>query len=135
MVVDPSAEAAKLVGAGVTVVASVADIPHGFAPEAVVLAVKPQMARGGVAGLCAVRRAARYSFPSWQARRCMQSAMLGVKAATVRAMPNTPAAVRQGITVAVAGVHVSPHQQALANELLAATGQISWVGDEALLDP
>ena len=135
VVVDPSAEAAKLVGAGVTVVASVADIPHGFAPEAVVLAVKPQMAREALPAYA--RFAGRAVFISIMAGKTLHaiSAMLGVKAAVVRAMPNTPAAVRQGITVAVAGVHVSPHQQALANELLAATGQISWVGDEALLDP
>jgi pyrroline-5-carboxylate reductase len=61
--------------------------------------------------------------------------MLGVKAAIIRAMPNTPAAVRQGITVAVAGCHVSATQHELAHTLLAATGQIAWVTDEALLDP
>src|ERR1700686_3324495 len=44
VVVDPSPEAAKLAGQGVTVVQSVADIPGGFVPQAVILAVKPQSA-------------------------------------------------------------------------------------------
>ena len=44
VVVDPSPEAAKLAGQGVTVVPSVAEIPVGFVPEAVILAVKPQSA-------------------------------------------------------------------------------------------
>jgi pyrroline-5-carboxylate reductase len=63
------------------------------------------------------------------------SAMLGVKAAIVRAMPNTPAAVRQGITVAVSSAHVSARQRELAQDVLAATGACAWVDDENLLDP
>jgi pyrroline-5-carboxylate reductase len=61
--------------------------------------------------------------------------LLGVPAAIIRAMPNTPAAVGQGITVAVAGPGVTPAQRGLADGLLAATGRIAWVGEEALLDP
>ena len=44
VVVDPSPGAAALVAPGITVVAAVAEIPGGFAPAAVVLAVKPQAA-------------------------------------------------------------------------------------------
>jgi len=61
--------------------------------------------------------------------------LLDVPAAIIRAMPNTPAAVRQGITVAVAGPGITPAQHDLADSLLAATGHIAWVADEALLDP
>jgi pyrroline-5-carboxylate reductase len=50
-------------------------------------------------------------------------------------MPNTPAAIRQGITVAVAGVHVTKSQHRLADTMLAAAGQVAWVQDESLLDP
>jgi pyrroline-5-carboxylate reductase len=135
VVVDPSPEAAKLAGQGVTVVQSVADIPAGFVPQAVILAVKPQSA---AAGLPAYARFAGHAvFISIMAGKTLHaiSAMLGVKSAIVRAMPNTPASVRQGITVAVGGAHVSAPQKTLANDLLAATGQIAWVEDEALLDP
>ncbi|HQT45945.1 MAG: pyrroline-5-carboxylate reductase [Acidocella sp. 20-63-7] len=135
VVVDPSEQAAALVGAGVRVVKDVADIPPGFLPEAVVLAVKPQMAADALPDYA--RFAGRAVFISIMAGKTLHAvgAMLGVKAAIVRAMPNTPAAVRQGITVAVAGGHVSAHQKALADTLLAATGQIAWVEDEDLLDP
>jgi pyrroline-5-carboxylate reductase len=54
--------------------------------------------------------------------------------AVVRAMPNTPAAIGRGMTVAVAAPYVSPAQRALAASLLAATGNIAWVDDEALMD-
>jgi len=53
----------------------------------------------------------------------------------VRAMPNTPAAIRQGFSVAFAAEAVSPAQRALADTLLAATGEVAWVDQEPLLDP
>ena len=56
-------------------------------------------------------------------------------AAVVRAMPNTPAAIGRGVTVAIANAAVSPIQRALADRLLAAGGHVMWVDDEALLDP
>jgi pyrroline-5-carboxylate reductase len=52
----------------------------------------------------------------------------------VRAMPNLPAAIGRGITVAVGNRHVSSAQRKLAGELLAACGAVEWVDDERLLD-
>src|SRR5208282_5587458 len=53
--------------------------------------------------------------------------------ALVRAMPNTPAAIGRGITVAVPR-DASPTQCELADRLLAATGAVEWIEDEALMD-
>lgn len=58
----------------------------------------------------------------------------GTDAALVRAMPNTPAAIGRGITVAVPARGVSTIQRKLATDLLAATGAVEWVKDEALMD-
>jgi pyrroline-5-carboxylate reductase len=52
----------------------------------------------------------------------------------VRAMPNTPAAIGRGITVAVAAKNVSAAQRATADALLRATGSVEWVDDESLMD-
>jgi pyrroline-5-carboxylate reductase len=52
----------------------------------------------------------------------------------VRAMPNTPASIGRGITVAVAANNVSAAQRATADALLAATGAVEWVEDEDLMD-
>ena len=52
----------------------------------------------------------------------------------VRAMPNTPAAIGRGITVAVASKNVSAAQRAVADALLRATGSVEWVDDEGLMD-
>jgi pyrroline-5-carboxylate reductase len=52
----------------------------------------------------------------------------------VRAMPNTPAAIGRGITVAVAAKNVSAAQRGVADALLRATGAVEWVDDEKLMD-
>lgn len=55
--------------------------------------------------------------------------------AVVRAMPNTPASVGQGITVCIANAKVTPEQKRECDALLSAVGEVVWVEDEALLDP
>jgi pyrroline-5-carboxylate reductase len=54
--------------------------------------------------------------------------------AIVRAMPNTPAAIGRGISVAVGNAKVSTRQRKLASDLLAAIGKVEWAGDETLMD-
>jgi pyrroline-5-carboxylate reductase len=49
-------------------------------------------------------------------------------------MPNTPAAIGRGITVAVSANNVSAAQRATADALLRATGLVEWVDDETLID-
>jgi pyrroline-5-carboxylate reductase len=48
-------------------------------------------------------------------------------------MPNTPAAIGRGITVAC-GSGIDAAQRALASDLLAAIGSVEWVEDEQLMD-
>lgn len=52
----------------------------------------------------------------------------------VRAMPNTPAAIGRGITVAVAAKNVDAAQRAIADALLRATGSVEWIDQESLMD-
>ena len=96
IVIDPSPGAAELAGPGVQVFASPADIPAGFAPAAVILAVKPQMAPQALPQYG--RFAGQAVFISIMAGKTLDAVgrMLGARAAMIRAMPNTPAAVRQG---------------------------------------
>lgn len=55
-------------------------------------------------------------------------------AALVRAMPNTPAAIGRGMTVAVPNAKVTAAQKQLTHDLLAATGVVEWIDDEGLMD-
>jgi pyrroline-5-carboxylate reductase len=52
----------------------------------------------------------------------------------VRAMPNTPAAIGRGMTVAVAAKGVNEKQRVMADALLHATGAVEWIEDETLMD-
>ena len=134
-VIDPAPAAAALAGDGVRVVPALGDLPPGFAPAAVVLAVKPQQADAALPGVA--RFAGGAVMLSIMAGRTVAGlqAMLGAGAAAVRAMPNTPAAIRQGITVACPGPGVTPAQKALCGDLLASVGEVAWVNDERLIDP
>jgi pyrroline-5-carboxylate reductase len=116
-------------------VAEAADLPAGLAPEAVVFAVKPQEAAATLPAHA--RFADQAVFVSVMAGRSIagMNALLGGRARIVRAMPNTPAAIGKGITVAVPGPGVGGPQRALADALLAAVGEVAWVEDEALIDP
>lgn len=120
---------------GATLLRDPAEIPAGFAPAAVVLATKPQEAPASLPHYA--RFAGSAVFVSIMAGRTIagMQAALGAGAAVVRAMPNTPAAVRQGFTVACAGPGVAPAQRSLADTLLAAIGEVAWVEQEELIDP
>ena len=52
--------------------------------------------------------------------------VLGANAAIVRAMPNTPAAIGEGMTVLTASTAVTSAQRSLCSELLVAVGAIAW---------
>jgi pyrroline-5-carboxylate reductase len=62
------------------------------------------------------------------------ASFFGAKQPMIRAMPNTPAAIGKGISVAVANNHVTDAQRALAGKLLKCSGACEWVEDEKLLD-
>ncbi len=133
--VDPAPAAQAHAGPDLTVVPDFAAIPADFAPAAVILAIKPQNAAETLP--LYQRFAGKAVFLSIMAGRTLGGigALLGNGAAIVRAMPNTPAAVRHGMTVCVPGTGVTKPQRDLCDRLLRAVGVVEWVDDEALLDP
>ena len=107
------------------------DAPH----DIIVLAVKPQ-SMGGVLPQVAPFSHEGTLAVSVAAGTSLEALDLGLGAgrAVVRAMPNTPAAVGQGMTVACANARVTAAQQAVADALLAAVGRVAWISDEGLMD-
>ena len=102
---------------------------------AIVIAVKPQVAPDVVPTLAPYLGAGTVVLSIMAGRTLgFLEQALSQRAALVRAMPNTPAAIGRGITVAVPNQRVSQRQRDLAHALLAATGAVEWVGDEALMD-
>lgn len=134
VVVAEPVEALRPKTAGLRAVASTTELRE--TPEIVVLAVKPQTMDSVLPDL---RRFADDGavFLSIAAGKTLKyfAGQLGPVAKVVRAMPNTPAAVRRGITVATASARVSAAERQRCQELLEAVGEALWVEDEALIDP
>jgi pyrroline-5-carboxylate reductase len=101
---------------------------------AAVVAVKPQIAPEVLASLAPFVAGTTVVLSIMAGRTLRFLADNLPRAALVRAMPNTPAAIGRGITVAVANPRVSPEQRALVDALLSAVGAVEWVTDEALMD-
>jgi len=103
--------------------------------SAIVVAVKPQSASDvmPMVGRIVAPTTVVLSIMAGKTLRGLESA-LPAGAAVIRTMPNLPASIGRGITVAVANAHVTPPQRDLAGRLLGAVGAAEWVEDEALLD-
>ena len=135
MVQDPSPPpepAAMMASHGVRVRPR-AELPT--APAVIVLAVKPQLV-GDVLPTLAPLLGAETVMLSIAAGRTLANleSFLPPGTAIVRAMPNTPAAIGQGITAACANSEVTPDQARTCDELLEAVGEVIWLGDEQLMD-
>jgi len=126
----PSQDIRALLAKGIRLNPSPADLGT---VATLVVALKPQSFREAGAGLK----------PFVASSTLVVSIMAGMPIATieaacggsvVRAMPNTPAAIGRGITVAVAATNVTAAQRGVADALLRATGAVEWTGDESLMD-
>jgi pyrroline-5-carboxylate reductase len=104
------------------------------AVAALVVAVKPQMFREAGPPLRCFAGSSPTLVVSIMAGMTIASITEVCGGSVVRAMPNTPAAIGRGITVAVADKNVSAAQRAIADALLRATGSVEWVSDETLMD-
>ncbi|HTT49465.1 MAG TPA: pyrroline-5-carboxylate reductase [Pseudolabrys sp.] len=108
--------------------------PKPAAASAIVIAVKPQTAPDALPPLKAYvgNSTLVLSIMAGRTIGFLEASLPG--AAIVRAMPNTPAAIGRGISVAVANAKVSARQRKLATDLLAAIGKVEWAADEKLMD-
>lgn len=123
-VIDPGA---PVVPAGVRVVAAAPD----ETPDVIVLAVKPQLLDAVTPALARVRPG------------LLLSILAGVEEATlaaripaesiVRAMPNLPVAIGQGVT-ALHAATATDTARATAEALVVPLGTVEWISDEALFD-
>ncbi len=124
---------------GITICAGAEDIPDDLNPEVIVFAVKPQQMDA------AAPQYARFAGDSAGDSTVFLSIAAGTTigyfedkfgagAAIVRTMPNTPAAIGQGITVLCPNARATEAQAALCQDLMRAVGEAVMVDDEALID-
>ncbi len=102
----------------------------------IVLAVKPQIMGDVCHSILPLTNNSRTLVLSIAAGQTIESfkRRFGFDCPVVRAMPNTPAAIGKGMTVAAASREVTDAQKKLAGQLLKISGLFEWVQDENLLD-
>jgi pyrroline-5-carboxylate reductase len=108
--------------------------PAKFSPDAIVLALKPQIAAEAMPALAPFVKPKTVVVSIMAGRTIASLEAAFPSAAVVRGMPNTPASIGRGITVAVANKRVDAAKKTLVNDLLAAVGAVEWVENENLIN-
>lgn len=132
-IVDPAPGEAIAALAGQGVIFDPA--PGSVDASVLLLAVKPQMFAGVVRQMRAHlgQRTLLVSVLAGTTMAQLESACPDGQP-VLRVMPNTPAAIGQGMSVLFANGHVSDEQKRGAEALMAAIGDTAWIEDEALMD-
>jgi pyrroline-5-carboxylate reductase len=133
-VIDPTPPAELAAYAATTGIALNGSIRQAPA-QVIVLAVKPQKAGELRAALGAIVAPDTLVLSIMAGKTLADLARLAPGTeAIVRAVPNLPAAVGRGATVAVASGACSAAQRDRAARLLASAGTFDWIDDETLMD-
>jgi pyrroline-5-carboxylate reductase len=104
-------------------------------PQALVLAVKPQMLDAAADALQALAGPETLVVSVLAGKTIANLAARAPRArAFIRAMPNLPASVRRGVSGVAAGDGVDAAGRAMATALLSGIGHVEWVAGEDLID-
>lgn len=122
-----------------TLVATLEDVPAGFQPDVIILAVKPQKADPVLEALA--QRFPNATLLSVMAGRTVESLTERYRHGNpqaqpviIRAMPNTPCAIGAGMSGLYAPPHATDAQKAQCDALLRAVGDTVWVAHENQID-
>ena len=105
------------------------------APAVVLVAVKPQMMQAALPSLRQLGDCETLFISVAAGVRLAQfQDLLGSRTPIVRVMPNTPAAVGQGISALIGNANATEDHLALAQRLMASVGQVVHLDTEAQMD-
>ena len=112
-----------------------ASLPEDFRPNLIIFAVKPQILpeilphyrRFSGRGCLFLSIAAGLTLSTYHR-------LLGEEESIIRAMPNIPVTVGQGISVLVTHKSLTEEQRALGQSIFEASGKAIWLEQEALMD-
>jgi len=138
-VIDPAGSQREVLAArfpGIEVSPAASDCRGMVAAEVIVLAVKPQHMRDALRPVVPFLGASSPVVLSIAAglRLADISRWLGGYGRLVRAMPNTPALIGEGIAALYAAPEVDAAGRVLAEEVLRAGGDVVWLEDETMLN-
>lgn len=135
-VVEPAdALRSRAAEVGANAVAGPGELPQGLQPDLIFLAVKPQV-MGDVVPVYASFAGGPATFVSVAAGTTINTLadMLPGPTPIIRCMPNTPSAIGAGMMVCCANAMTEQPAKDAATRLLAASGLVDWIDDEALMD-
>jgi pyrroline-5-carboxylate reductase len=108
--------------------------PVALASDVIVLAVKPQQMREAATAIAPLLGGRLVISVAAGIRTSDLSRWLGGHTRIVRAMPNTPALIGEGVTGLACPNDLPASDRAAADTILGAVGQVVWVDDETALD-
>ena len=134
LVIDPSPPAdstAYLASVGVKPQAAP---PAGVTARVIVVAIKPQIIADVLPTLRTLvgKDTVALSIAAGTTLKNLKAGLGDI--AIVRSIPNTPAQVGRGITVAIANARTDKGARTLVAELLSAVGDVIWVDKEGMID-
>ncbi|NVJ71550.1 MAG: pyrroline-5-carboxylate reductase [Alphaproteobacteria bacterium] len=135
-VVDPAAQADRLPGAAPEQFLQTArDLPVGMKARVLVFAVKPQVIESVLPLFLPFVGADTMvlSVAAGVTLKQLEAGLAG-EGTYVRVMPNTPAAIGEGISGLTAAADISGEDKRLAQMLMHAVGDTVWIKDEAQMD-
>lgn len=109
------------------------EISGDLNPDIVIFAIKPQQMAATLPTYARFNGTVFLSIAAGFTIAAIEK-ILGSDKAVVRAMPNLPASIGQGMTVATANVRTSAPQRELCDTILKSVGAAVWVQDEKLID-
>jgi pyrroline-5-carboxylate reductase len=135
VVIDPANKPDDLKSfAGIRWLSAPDKIDPAFKPDIVVLAVKPQQIAAVLPAYARFKTSVFLSIAAGVPIAKVAALLNDAARPIVRAMPNLPASIGKGVSVAVTNKSVNPTQRNLCDGLLKALGDVAWVEDESLLD-
>jgi len=117
---------------GVAAIRDASEVPPSLKPGVIVLAVKPQIVDQVLPAYAGYSEAVFLSIAAGKTIAVLK-ALLG-SSRIIRAMPNLPAAIGKGMTVACADPSVGAEARTLCRDLLEAVGEVAFIENEDSMD-
>ncbi|ATU92691.1 pyrroline-5-carboxylate reductase [Phyllobacterium zundukense] len=119
---------------GVHAHANASRLETDLSPRIVLIAVKPQVMRDVLPAYERLADKATFVSVAAGVKVALFEQYLGDKAAVIRTIPNTPAAIGKGMIVTFRNAHVSDSDAEFVDTLLKTSGKVAAVDDEKLID-
>ncbi|PSH70910.1 pyrroline-5-carboxylate reductase [Phyllobacterium brassicacearum] len=119
---------------GVHAHANASRLDEDLNPRVILIAVKPQVMRDVLPAYERFADDATFVSVAAGIKVALFEQYLGEKAAIIRTIPNTPAAIGKGMIVTFRNAHVSDSDAEFVDQLLKTSGKVAAVDDESLID-